>query len=475
MVGGHGQLIPACVAEARQQGSLCDLVIRSMGAEGWESHPCHVSVLAAVSPVLRSVLGELVEERNPVIISEVGGGELVSLLYKGELVCQGRETAREMWDILADLGVEGEISVRKVRTEKEETPEIQAKNSNVQSNLRLKVKESKTVMHILLGVGPQPQHPPGAGHDVTEYSSALNCGSAHIPTPFSGGLSKSFPGVNKTSGFSEAKRKSDLLFHCPECKDRFSTDLNLKTHIADNHTVLSCPHCVYQVKGNNSLVQHLIQCHQLVSPPEVTSSTPSCRICGETLVTNQALKFHLYKHTGVKPYNCDVCGAKFRTPSTLKSHVEVQHTETKNKCDICGLKSSTSGKLKIHMRTHTNEKPYQCAFCPNSFKQLSVLKVHEFVHTKKSNYRCERCGAFFPTRCRLASHRSRPVCVSRGPRGEEVVSLQAAAPPMLTEDGGGLDTQLLQYQADSLEIPGLVDISVKGDELAKHSDIMFSL
>merc|ERR1712013_212229 len=159
---------------------------------------------------------------------------------------------------------------------------------------------------------------------------------------------------------------------------------------------MGCPQCGVQVYGSTNLVDHMASRHP---PSNITvkheHATPTCSICHEAFVTNQALKYHLYKHTGLKPYKCKVCGSFFRTPSTLKSHVEVQHTQSKHRCNICGLKSSTSGKLKIHMRTHTNEKPYQCTFCSASFRQLSVLRVHEFTHTKKSSHRCDRCGHFF--------------------------------------------------------------------------------
>ena len=148
-------------------------------------------------------------------------------------------------------------------------------------------------------------------------------------------------------------------------------------------------------------------------------------------MTNQALKFHQYKHSGVKPYKCKICDASFRTPSTLKGHL-IQHVDCKHKCNVCGLKCSTSGKLKIHMRTHTNEKPYQCSFCPNTFKQQSVLKVHEFTHTKKSNHKCDRCGSFFPTKNSLVKHRSKPFCVSRkGPSQARRKQRKVLDPPQL--------------------------------------------
>ena len=132
--------------------------------------------------------------------------------------------------------------------------------------------------------------------------------------------------------------------------------------------------------GSTNLVNHMSDRHPApdadAGKPEF--SAPTCTICRETFVTNQALKYHLYKHSGLKPFQCTVCQASFRTPSTLKSHVEVQHTESKHRCNICGLKSSTSGKLKIHMRTHTNEKPYQCTFCSANFleKLCSSKSTH---------------------------------------------------------------------------------------------------
>ena len=205
----------------------------------------------------------------------------------------------------------------------------------------------------------------------------------------------------------------DDSYLCQKCDSKFMSETNLSTHIADYHMEITCKQCDKVLIGNLNLVKHTVTEHPLY--PDLDSGKsllPTCDICKETFVTNQALKFHQYKHSGVKPYKCKMCDAAFRTPSTLKAH-QIQHEDSKNKCNVCGLKCSTSGKLKIHMRTHTNEKPYQCSFCQSTFKQQSVLKVHEFTHTKKSNHKCDRCGLFFPTKNRLDKHRSRPVCVTR--------------------------------------------------------------
>merc|ERR1719347_1502528 len=300
--------------------------------------------------------------------------ELLSLFYQGEVTLSNSEEAGQVWASLTQLGVEAGLELRK---------EI--------------VPSLPSLVTIMLGVD-QGEHnsielsmePTATGVDLTALPEI--CLQPVVP------VLQEYPNT----------------FQCQYCASKFATETNLNTHVTDYHLEIKCKECDEVLKGNYNLVKHTVSKHPLYPDLDSGESTlPTCDICKETFVTNQALKFHQYKHTGLKPYKCNVCNSFFRTPSTLKSHVEVQHTDSKNKCSICGLKSSTSGKLKIHMRTHTNEKPYQCSFCPGTFKQLSVLKVHEFTHTKKSNYRCDKCGNFFPTQYRLINHKSKPVCVTR--------------------------------------------------------------
>jgi KRAB domain-containing zinc finger protein len=160
-----------------------------------------------------------------------------------------------------------------------------------------------------------------------------------------------------------------------------------------------------------------------------------CPLCDAALINRQALRYHLYKHAGLRPYRCEDCTAAFRTPSTLKAHVEVQHcsargaaaadtvpfttlkarVETPNVaargaanpsrrrhcCPVCGLVASTSGKLKLHQLRHTAEIPFQCEVCGARFRQRSVLRVHEFTHSRISPHKCSQCGRCFATKSKL--------------------------------------------------------------------------
>ena len=281
---------------------------------------------------------------------------------------------------------------------------------------------STSVVTIMLGVEETDHDDPDVpdhelpDHDVPDLSSALALPINLDPGPHTLQLQTEL--LCDLQTVTKMQDPDDIPhdegpFSCEFCGSKFMTEINLSTHVTDYHLEIKCKECGDILKGNNSLVKHTVTKHPLY--PDLDSGEslqPTCDICKETFVTNQALKFHQYKHSGLKPYKCKICDAAFRTPSTLKSHL-IQHLDCKHKCAICGLKCSTSGKLKIHMRTHTNEKPYQCSFCSSTFKQQSVLKVHEFTHTKKSNHKCDRCGIFFPTKSRLVSHRSKPVCVTR--------------------------------------------------------------
>jgi len=501
VVGDHCNQLAHCVRESQQDYVLCDVSLRSRNKSGnWEAWPCHSSILAALSPVLRTALAEHTKEEEVVVVSEVEGGALLSLLYTGAAECNSRAMAGELWSALAELGVEGAISL---------------------SKLIGRPAPRGPVMHIMLGVDTDGKN--------TNYEEELS--------PYADTSLHSYPSATEETPEEIAGKVQGPEAHlvCSECNERFSSDTSLRAHMADLHTIVQCPQCGLEVYGSTNLINHMSDRHPAPDTDATVKSefaAPTCTICRETFVTNQALKYHLYKHSGLKPFQCTVCQTSFRTPSTLKSHVEVQHTESKHRCNICGLKSSTSGKLKIHMRTHTNEKPYHCTFCSANFRQLSVLRVHEFTHTKKSRHKCDRCGHFFPTKNRLIGHRSKPICVNRARVApihrryhnrehtkseklmttEEDLSEAGSSMDRVTylihtepvanelplqqlggqeeEPGTSYETQMASYQEPALdtletgEIPVLVDnlpVIIQADmdqsreEMVKHQEIMFSL
>ena len=182
--------------------------LRSRNKSGnWEAWPCHSSILAALSPVLRIALAEHAKEEEVVVVSEVEGGALLSLLYTGAAECNSRAMAGELWSALAELGVEGAISL---------------------SKLMGRPSPRGPVMHIMLGV----DNTDGKNADYEEELSTYADTAAAEETS-----------EEVTGKVPEAE--ADLV--CSECNERFSSDTSLRAHVADLHTIVQCPQCGLEV------------------------------------------------------------------------------------------------------------------------------------------------------------------------------------------------------------------------------------
>ena len=73
----------------------------------------------------------------------------------------------------------------------------------------------------------------------------------------------------------------------------------------------------------------------------------TCKQCGKTLTTEQALKYHVAMHEGQYRYHCQFCGRGFSSTTNLKGRL-VQHTGVKYfACHIM--------QEGIHVRQHANE------------------------------------------------------------------------------------------------------------------------
>ncbi|XP_055528357.1 zinc finger protein 28-like isoform X2 [Wyeomyia smithii] len=165
------------------------------------------------------------------------------------------------------------------------------------------------------------------------------------------------------------------------------------------------------------------------------SNYVDCPICSISFKYHSALKYHMNKHKGIKPYKCrkkcrksfynatarrkhelccdsdvqicPICGDQLKTQFTYANHMNHAHGEARIDCEICQKKFKSKKKLQRHMLVHTNVRNYPCNVCNKAFKSSYAANVHQRIHTQEKPFVCEICAQGFTYKCSLKTHVNR--------------------------------------------------------------------
>ena len=121
----------------------------------------------------------------------------------------------------------------------------------------------------------------------------------------------------------EVTDKSDQLFVCKVCLEKFAVKSELDTHVCKK---------VYQ-----------------------------CESCPRTFSKKFAFDQHTRTHTGEKPFPCTLCPKRLATKVSLELHLKT-HEENRERpfpCHICNQTFYSNTGLTNHLDTHSSEKQYQ--------------------------------------------------------------------------------------------------------------------
>ena len=189
-------------------------------------------------------------------------------------------------------------------------------------------------------------------------------------------------------------------FHCPECKEMFSSYEKRKTHHSKVHlgTTFSCEECGKSFNNKGLLTRHVRTVHQ-------EHQDYKCKQCGREFNLLANLTCHVSTvHELSKPYKCTVidCGIRFSQITGLKTHMQSIHDQIKYPCTECGYQATQKCHLKRHMNSvHLRKYSFNCDFCINRFNDRTTRDVHvKSMHL--TQYSCS-----YPEECNTCKKRFR--------------------------------------------------------------------
>jgi len=227
---------------------------------------------------------------------------------------------------------------------------------------------------------------------------------------------------------------------CPDCKDSFQTEDELKVHFQQNHTDenrfrchlcglrfkkvynlkchvdnihrkkrnFQCTECEYTATKRSHVRRHLQSMHAEVEANSFRETEKTCELCNQSFITQKKFQDHVHQvHGEVLRYGCTLCSEQFEEKQLIKEHISTVHGEEEESagqnldqfisvrsddivllrslknpgdrvaCDQCDSTFSSIGSLRTHQRTiHQNIKDYVCKLCHSEFGSASAVKKH---------------------------------------------------------------------------------------------------
>ena len=197
------------------------------------------------------------------------------------------------------------------------------------------------------------------------------------------------------------------LFVCMKgagvCKQTFDSYVDLKSHIANSHTIseiLTCHVCGENYKkANHAHFRRHVKAHEL------TEKNFICQYCNDSFYFEIDLKRHTHrKHE--KKVLCTMCDYRSWNESRMQKHNQLVHANIPRsyKCNQCDYASKTKENLVRHSTTHSDVRSFECNFCGKAFKLLKHLSKHKRIHTNDYEAHCKICNKPFIQKCNLKQH-----------------------------------------------------------------------
>eukprot|EP01083_Nonionella_stella_P208725 757231_1 len=104
---------------------------------------------------------------------------------------------------------------------------------------------------------------------------------------------------------------------------------------------------------------------------------------------------------------CIICGLLMISPKSVENHRQLHFDEEgSHRCVVCSRVSNRKAAIKIHIRRHTGVKPFCCLTCHKPFTTNGQLSYHIQSHHNGQNgrFKCAECGKCFSLKSSLTQH-----------------------------------------------------------------------
>ncbi|XP_041363612.1 uncharacterized protein LOC121379180 [Gigantopelta aegis] len=169
-------------------------------------------------------------------------------------------------------------------------------------------------------------------------------------------------------------------------------------------------------EGTSSQQVHMFVNHTNAAQQTKVGVKPSkkqkfkCDYCGKIIKGTISFKYHIFKHTGVKPFECELCPKKFTNSKSCRLHMRKHTGETPFLCNLCGRGFSRAASLQYHLRAHSagGGVPVQCNVCQREFTTAIRMRKHmECKHPETPPiFQCLQCNKFFTAARSLKRHQA---------------------------------------------------------------------
>ena len=189
------------------------------------------------------------------------------------------------------------------------------------------------------------------------------------------------------------KHLGDRPYMCSKCDYRGHDKSELLSHERGKHSdvkLFSCRFCDFTAKYKGGVKNHETSMH--VQSSEIFN----CDRCNFKTVDEKRYMAHLKAHEQNISLSCTICLKSFMLQRDFRDHMrrhKKPNNPKKKPCPKCDQEFNSTQALRSHLFIHTGMMDYKCRICGSGFRLYeSLAKHHMKKHPGESVFRCDPCN-----------------------------------------------------------------------------------